>query len=394
MHDGTCLARPAPDFLGHSVEPCHQSGFGLVERGPGAHDRQGYAAAIASPSPDSLSASTATALIVAAKAGGTEVLGALDGAPLLVVELGDDDMAVPTPSWLPAVVVAVARRLPERPAPLGADVALCPAAEGSVPSGWVAVADPDEELERLSVAVCRHPRSSVVLAQVLRLSTALDTESAMLAESLAYSTLLSGPDFAAWLSSRAERNDDGVEPDDVVLVSRHGARLVITLNRPHVRNAVDRRLRDGLSEALALAAIDPSITEIELAGAGPDFSSGGDLNEFGSAPDAVTAHLVRTGRSPARLLAATSERVTAHLHGACIGAGIELAAFAGRVVAAADTTCQLPELTLGLIPGSGGTVSIPRRIGRHRCAWMAESGTPVDAATALEWGLVDEVLAG
>ena len=343
--------------------------------------------------PDALSASTATALIVAARAGGTEVLGALDGAPLLVVDLGDDDMAVPSPSWLPAVVVAVARRLAERPAPPGADLALCPTGEGSVPPGWVAVADPDQELERLAVAVCRHPRPSAMLAQVLRLSTALDMESALLAESLAYSTLLSGPDFAAWLTDRGERRDDGDEPDDAVLVSRDGVRLEITLNRPHVRNAVDRRVRDGLTEALALAAIDPSITEIELAGAGPDFSSGGDLGEFGSAPDAVTAHLVRTGRSPARLLADMSGRVTARLHGACIGAGIELAAFAGRVVAAADTRCQLPELALGLIPGSGGTVSIPRRIGRHRSAWMAASGTTVDAATALEWGLVDEVLA-
>jgi enoyl-CoA hydratase/carnithine racemase len=83
----------------------------------------------------------------------------------------------------------------------------------------------------------------------------------------------------------------------------------------------------------------------------------------------------------------------AHLHGACMGAGIELAAFARRVVAAADAAIGLPEVTLGLIPGAGGTISLPRRIGRHRTALLALSGKNVDAATALEWGLVDEVRA-
>ena len=72
-----------------------------------------------------------------------------------------------------------------------------------------------------------------------------------------------------------------------------------------------------------------------------------------------------------------------------MGAGIELPAFARRVVAAEDAFFQLPELSLGLIPGAGGTVSIPRRIGRQRTARLALSGERLDAATALEWGLVD-----
>ena len=87
-------------------------------------------------------------------------------------------------------------------------------------------------------------------------------------------------------------------------------------------------------------------------------------------------------------------RVTAHLHGACVGAGIELAAFAGRVVATSDTRLALPEVALGLVPGSGGTVSIPRRIGRHRTAWLALGATFVDASTAVRWGLVDEIAGG
>src|SRR5262249_16652624 len=72
--------------------------------------------------------------------------------------------------------------------------------------------------------------------------------------------------------------------------------------------------------------------------------------------------------------------------------GIELAAFAGKVSATVDTRIALPELTFGLIPGAGGTVSIPARIGRRRTAWLALTGTPLDPQTALDWGLVAHLL--
>jgi enoyl-CoA hydratase/carnithine racemase len=85
------------------------------------------------------------------------------------------------------------------------------------------------------------------------------------------------------------------------------------------------------------------------------------------------------------------DRVRADLHGACIGAGIELPAFAGRLSARPDTLIRLPEIVMGLIPGAGGTVSITRRVGRWRTAYLALSGLPIDAPTALDWGLVDEI---
>ena len=140
-----------------------------------------------------------------------------------------------------------------------------------------------------------------------------------------------------------------------------------------------------------MAAADPEVREIVLRGDGPSFCSGGDLDEFGTTPDPATAHVVRTTRSPARLLAALAERVTVRVHGACIGAGVELAAFAGRVTAAPDAFFALPEIGMGLLPGAGGTVSIPRRIGRQRTAWWALTGARIDAGTALAWGLVDAI---
>jgi enoyl-CoA hydratase/carnithine racemase len=134
-----------------------------------------------------------------------------------------------------------------------------------------------------------------------------------------------------------------------------------------------------------------STATVVLKGDGPSFCSGGDLDQFGSAPDPATAHLIRLTRSPAALAARLGPRLEAHVHGACLGAGVELAAFARRVVAHPDSFFALPELDLGLIPGSGGTVSLPHRIGRHRTAWLALTGEWIAAGRALDWGLVDEV---
>jgi enoyl-CoA hydratase/carnithine racemase len=111
------------------------------------------------------------------------------------------------------------------------------------------------------------------------------------------------------------------------------------------------------------------VTAVHLRGAGPSFCSGGDLDEFGTRSDPPSAHLLRLLRSPARSLAAVSDRVTAHLHGDAVGSGIELAAFAGRVVADPSTRIALPEVGLGLIPGAGGTVSPAGSAATAPCCW-------------------------
>ena len=108
-------------------------------------------------------------------------------------------------------------------------------------------------------------------------------------------------------------------------------------------------------------------------------------------PDIATARLVRTRAGAAHLLHRLADRVEVRLTGTCLGAGIELPAFAGLVVATPGTTVQLPEIRMGFIPGAGGTASIPRRIGRWRTLHLALTGTALDARTALEWGLVDRV---
>ena len=246
-----------------------------------------------------------------------------------------------------------------------------------------------DDVDALRATVANAPLASVTLALLLRSIRRLDVETGLVAESTAYSLLQGGPEFERWRA--ANPPSPSVEEGPPVVVDRRVDHLDVVLNRPHRHNAITAGLRDGVHEALALALLDDSIRTIGLSGAGPSFSSGGDLDEFGTRPDPATAHRTRLARSPARLLHRVSDRVTVRLHGLALGGGIELAAFAARVVAHPDTTIGLPEVGLGLIPGAGGTVSVTRRAGPIRTAALALTGRRIDATTALAWGLVDEI---
>jgi enoyl-CoA hydratase len=266
---------------------------------------------------------------------------------------------------------------------------------GAVDDRWldlcdVTVADGEEALERIEDNLEQHPITASTLALLLRGQQGLPIGQGLVAESSAYSVLQSGPEFAAWRVAHPARTEKDEGPR--VTMDREDDALVLTLTRPGRLNALDAPMRDALVEALTLAAADTEIARVELRGEGRAFCAGGDLDEFGTRPDPATAHLVRLERSVGRLLSTLRKPVTTYLHGACMGSGIELAAFTDTVVAAQDTQIALPEIGLGLVPGAGGTVSLPRRIGRLRTAWLAFSGCSIDAATAQRWGLVDQLV--
>ena len=265
---------------------------------------------------------------------------------------------------------------------------------GAVDDRWldlcdVTVADDDDALERIEANVAEHPIAAGTLALLLRGQEGLSVGHGLVAESSAYSVLQAGPEFAAWRAAHPARVEKDVGPR--VRVDRRADRLIVTLTRPDRLNALDAPMRDAFVEALTLAAADRGIARVELRGEGRAFCAGGDLDEFGTRPDPATAHLVRLERSVGRVLSRLQKPVTTYLHGACMGSGIELAAFTDTVVAAQDTQIALPEIGLGLVPGAGGTVSLLRRIGRLRTAWLAFSGCTIDAATAHGWGLVDQL---
>ena len=247
--------------------------------------------------------------------------------------------------------------------------------------------------EVLATAAAAGPRAAGLLAQVLRATAGLPIGKALAVESAAYSLLLTGPDFQRWLAERRVPKPAADEGHGVV-VRRDDALLELVLDRPAVRNAYDTAIRDGLFEGLSLALLDPSVERVVVRGNGPSFCSGGDLREFGSSEDLVAAHGRRTTRHPGPLLHRLGDRAAVHVHGACVGAGVELPAFARRVVAAPGTTFRLPEVAMGTIPGAGGTVSLPRRVGRQRTLLLALSGIALPVEHALRWRLVDQMESG
>ncbi|HEX2287017.1 MAG TPA: enoyl-CoA hydratase/isomerase family protein [Mycobacterium sp.] len=258
----------------------------------------------------------------------------------------------------------------------------------------VTVASVPEAVAELRERCERWPQAAAVCDDVLR---AVDpdgpTFAGVITESLAYSTLQAGPEFARWLTERGPAQAPDIQ--DPVQADRDGDTLYVRFNRPQRHNAFSTDARAALLEALEVARLDPSVTGVVLSGNGPSFCSGGDLAEFGTFADPASAHLARTRHSPALVLDELTARLgrgcRAEVHGQVLGSGLEMAAYCGWVHSHPDAVFGLPELSLGLIPGAGGTVSITRRIGRWRTAYLVLSGQTINAATALRWGLVNEL---
>ena len=259
------------------------------------------------------------------------------------------------------------------------------------------------DLEDIAETVIASPQASVSLVQLLRAGETMSVRDALMAESWVYSTLQGGHVFQNWLqtqkpnaestsSEQAMQADRETTSQPVVLADETSTSLCLTLNRPERRNAFSAEMRDCLVEALRAARASPPPGGIVLKGAGEAFCSGGDLNEFGTTPDSATAHIVRSLRNAAWEMHLLRDRIRVEMHGACVGAGIELPAFTSNITSTPDTFFWLPEVRLGLVPGAGGTVSLPRRIGRHRTAWLALTDRRLLPAQALEWGLIDLIV--
>jgi len=270
------------------------------------------------------------------------------------------------------------------------DLTLAPRGSGTSRCA-VEVDDPGAVAETVAGLVRERPGAALTLAWVLRIVEQLDGQSGVHAESHAYSMLLAGPDFRGWLATRARRRPPVAPSGELVRSRRVGDVLEVVLDHPERRNAYSARLRDQLHDSLRVAVLDPSVRRVVLSGAGPGFCAGGDLDEFGTTADPVFAHLLRTTAGVAGTLELLRPRLEVRVHGHTVGAGVELAAFGSLVRASADATFRLPEVAMGLMPGAGGTVSITRRIGRWRAAYLLLSGERLDAHQALAWGLVDEV---
>ncbi|MET0248200.1 MAG: enoyl-CoA hydratase/isomerase family protein [Sphingobium sp.] len=258
------------------------------------------------------------------------------------------------------------------------------------PRPWVAVPASrwEDRLARIAAIVAAAPVAACTAMRVLRIEETLSFGDAIHLESLGYSALLGGAAFHRWRHDHARGAPVAHPSTAFVEIAREDDHVTIDLARPDRRNGMCAGMRDALFDALAAVLDDPSRPTVCLSGRGACFSTGGDLDEFGTASDLANAHAIRTARSCALLLHRLGERAQVLLHGACIGSGIEIAAAAPHRIGRTGVFFQLPELTMGLMPGAGGTVTLPRAIGRHRTAAMLLTGRRIDGATALAWGLL------
>jgi enoyl-CoA hydratase/carnithine racemase len=316
---------------------------------------------------------------------GAEARSPLAGSPLVLVEAFERDLPVG------AVLVGV-DRAGLLPALDPADFDALVTTRAEAPAPWVSLAPARlaAQLVAVRTMAASSPIATAMLARVLRMGDALSFEAALEIESLAYSALLGGAEFARWLE-QAPQATGGEEAPQPVRYQREGDLVTLTLSSPSTNNAMTATMRDALYEALVNVLEDPSEPHLVLRAEGKCFSTGGFLPEFGTAKDLAAAHVIRTQRSCARVLHLLGGRAEVQLRGACIGSGIEVPAAAARRVAAPDLIVQLPELTMGLMPGAGGTASLARTIGRHRLMWLALGAFRIGARQALDWGLVDVI---
>ena len=162
----------------------------------------------------------------------------------------------------------------------------------------------------------------------------------------------------------------------------------ITLDVPDKLNRVSMGARDELSQVFAELGSDAAVRVVVLRGAGDQaFTAGGDVGMFMQRDAETLSHLHENVSAPERC----PKPVIAQLHGYCFGVGLELALACDFRVASDDAELALPEVTLGMIPGSGGASRLVKLIGASRAKDIVMRGRRVPAAEAQAWGLLCEV---
>jgi enoyl-CoA hydratase len=180
--------------------------------------------------------------------------------------------------------------------------------------------------------------------------------------------------------------------DDVLLVERGDGHAVVTLDRPHARNALDAALRRALHRTMAELDADESVRAVVLTGSDPAFCAGLDLVELSAAPDSLGAGF--DGSSDFRRpIPRMRTPVIGAVNGVAVTGGLELALACDFLVASEEARFADTHARIGVMPGWGMTVLLPQAVGVRRAVEMSTTGNFLDAATALEWGLVNHVVA-
>jgi enoyl-CoA hydratase/carnithine racemase len=180
--------------------------------------------------------------------------------------------------------------------------------------------------------------------------------------------------------------------DSLLDARREGDVCVLTLQRPEKLNALSAALERSLAEAIATDEVRSSACVV-VAGAGRAFSAGADITEFADRdPEAILRYYRDTGRIYEDIAALSQPTISA-VHGYCLGGGLELALATDFRIADETAVLGFPEVGLGILPSSGGTVRAARLLGAAQAKRLILLGGRVGAAEALAIGLVTEVVA-
>ena len=180
---------------------------------------------------------------------------------------------------------------------------------------------------------------------------------------------------------------------EFIKVERDGALAIVTVNRPDKLNALNAQIVAELGAAMRELDRDNGVRGVVLTGAGEKaFVAGADIAELAQMTPISGIDVSRAGQDVFRALETMHKPVIAAVNGFALGGGLELALACHMRIASENAKLGLPEVKLGIIPGYGGTIRLPRLVGRGRALELMLSGEMIDAQEAFRIGLVNRVV--
>jgi enoyl-CoA hydratase len=175
-------------------------------------------------------------------------------------------------------------------------------------------------------------------------------------------------------------------------VEKDGATAVVTLNRPDALNAINIETMTEIGQAMLELGVDPDVRAVVLTGAGKAFVAGADIAELKTKNGMEAREISQHGQRTFSIVENLPKPVIAAVNGYALGGGLELAMACDIRIASTKAKMGQPEVKIGTVPGFAGTQRLPRLVGFGRAKEMLMVGEPIDAETALSWGLVNRIV--
>ena len=175
-------------------------------------------------------------------------------------------------------------------------------------------------------------------------------------------------------------------------IEKEGKIAIVTINRPDALNAINAETMSEIGHAMLEVGGEPEVRAIIVTGAGKAFVAGADISELKTASGMKARDISQLGQRTFSIIENLPKPVIAAVNGYALGGGLELAMACDIRIASTKAKMGQPEVTIGAVPGFAGTQRLPRLVGVGRAKEMLMTGAPIDAETALSWGLVNKVV--